>query len=165
MHHSAELLTPLTDFRAHPLEILTYSTATGIGFGVVQGIFTYATNAEISVVKIMGLNAILFAYYFMGYALRHSHFWISYGKILSHIFISPAQHQIHHSVDPKHWDKNFGGTFALWDWIMGTLYVPKEKEDLKFGLTDKENKKFTSIWSFYTNPFNPDYALELSIIY
>ncbi len=31
VHHSAKVLTPLTDFRAHPVEILTYSFATGIG--------------------------------------------------------------------------------------------------------------------------------------
>lgn len=153
VHHSAEVLTPLTDFRAHPIELYTYGAAQGIGFGVVQGIFVYVTNADLSVLTIMGLNAIFFFYYIMGYALRHSHFWISYGPILSHVFISPAQHQIHHSCDPKHWNRNFGGAFALWDWMFGTLYIPKEKEELKFGLDDSGQQEFDSISSFYIQPF------------
>lgn len=30
VHHSAEVLTPLTDYRAHPLEILTYTSRRGL---------------------------------------------------------------------------------------------------------------------------------------
>ena len=53
------------------------------------------------------------------------------------IFISPAHHEVHHSGDPKHFNKNFGSCLALWDWMFGTLYVPaKEREKLTFGFPD-----------------------------
>jgi len=34
--------------------------------------------------------------------------------------ISPAQHQVHHSVDAKHHHRNFGSALAIWDWMFGT---------------------------------------------
>ncbi len=44
---------------------------------------------------------------------------------------------MHHSANPKHFNKNFGSCLALWDWMFGTLYVPaKEREPLTFGFAD-----------------------------
>jgi sterol desaturase/sphingolipid hydroxylase (fatty acid hydroxylase superfamily) len=52
--------------------------------------------------------------------------------------VSPAHHQVHHSSNPKHFNKNFGSCLALWDWMFGTLYVPgKEREPLTFGFADQ----------------------------
>ncbi|MEM9145890.1 MAG: sterol desaturase family protein, partial [Pseudomonadota bacterium] len=65
-----------------------------------------------------------------------SHVWLSYGPVLEHVFISPAQHQIHHSRAVRHHNKNYGEIFAFWDWMFGTLYVPKRHEVLEFGLAD-----------------------------
>ncbi len=41
--------------------------------------------------------------------------------MLGRIFVSPAHHQVHHSANPKHFNKNFGSCLALWDWMFGTL--------------------------------------------
>jgi len=152
VHHSAEVLTPLTDYRAHPLEMLTVGIATGIMLGLAQGIFGYITASTPSVVTLTGMNLVFFLYYLSGYSLRHSHFWISYGPVFSKVFISPAQHQIHHSSAEKHWDKNFGGVFALWDWLFGTLYLPKSKEELVFGI-GSETPKYRNPVQLFTRPF------------
>jgi sterol desaturase/sphingolipid hydroxylase (fatty acid hydroxylase superfamily) len=32
---------------------------------------------------------------------------------------------VHHSANPKHFNKNFGSCLALWDWMFGTLYMPQ----------------------------------------
>ena len=53
--------------------------------------------------------------------LQHSHMWIAFRGMLGRIFVSPAHHQVHHSDNPKHFDKNFGSCLALWDWMFGTL--------------------------------------------
>ena len=58
--------------------------------------------------------------------LQHSHMWIAFRGVLGRIFVSPAHHQVHHSGNPKHFNKNFGSCLALWDWMFGTLYVPAE---------------------------------------
>jgi sterol desaturase/sphingolipid hydroxylase (fatty acid hydroxylase superfamily) len=57
--------------------------------------------------------------------------------VLGRLFVSPAHHQVHHSSNPKHFNKNFGSCLALWDWMFGTLYVPqREREPLTFGFGD-----------------------------
>ena len=51
------------------------------------------------------------------------------------MIMSPAHHQIHHSTNPVHFDKNFGAHLAVMDWLAGTLHVPsKEPEKLTFGV-------------------------------
>jgi hypothetical protein len=57
---------------------------------------------------------------------------------MEHILISPAQHQIHHSAAKKHFNKNYGSIFALWDWMFGTLYIPESYEDLTYGVADRQ---------------------------
>ena len=60
--------------------------------------------------------------------------WLSWGKPLSYLFISPGMHQIHH--DPKRLNKNYGEVFALWDWMFGTLYIPQGRETFEIGLPE-----------------------------
>jgi sterol desaturase/sphingolipid hydroxylase (fatty acid hydroxylase superfamily) len=72
---------------------------------------------------------------------------------LSHILSSPAQHQIHHGSEPRHFDKNFGLMFSLWDWIAGTLYVPRAVEQVRFGLSGREHEEYNSLWRLYSLPF------------
>ena len=40
--------------------------------------------------------------------LQHSHMWIAFRGVLGRIIVSPAHHQVHHSANPKHFNKNFG---------------------------------------------------------
>jgi len=138
VHHSAEVMTPITFLRAHPmysvLQILVISALVGIA----QGIILFALVGTIDIKVIYASTMAFNAYVFFGGHLRHSHIWISYGRTLEHILISPAQHQIHHSSDVKHHDCNYGEIFAIWDWMFGTLYVPDGYEDLNYGLADSE---------------------------
>jgi hypothetical protein len=68
--------------------------------------------------------------------------------------VSPAQHQIHHSVDPRHQGRNLGGVFAIWDWLAGTLYLPREQPELRFGLGDGEEAAYQSVARLYFVPFH-----------
>ena len=136
VHHSAEVLTPLTAYRNHPVFLLIRDVIYSVVVGIVQGVMLFALMGEISLVTIGSANAGYVIFNMLGSNLRHSHIWLSYGPLLEHIFISPAQHQIHHSSALKHHNKNYGEVFAFWDWMFGTLYVPKEHEILEFGLAD-----------------------------
>ena len=60
---------------------------------------------------------------FFGANLRHSHVKLKYPSFLEYIFISPHQHQIHHSDNPIHFNKNMGSKLAIWDWLLGTLVL------------------------------------------
>ena len=73
--------------------------------------------------------------------LRHSHMWIPFRGVVGHILQSPAHHQIHHSDNPAHWDKNLGFALAVWDWAFGTLYIPAvEREKIRFGVGPTEGE-------------------------
>jgi sterol desaturase/sphingolipid hydroxylase (fatty acid hydroxylase superfamily) len=85
--------------------------------------------------------------------LRHSHVWLAWPPSLGWILGSPANHQIHHSAEERHLDKNFGGVFAIWDWMFGTLYLPREREVFRMGLADGTGTEYSSILRLYGLPF------------
>ena len=140
VHHSAEVLVPFSAYRQHPLYLLLHHTLNICVLGVVDGVLLALLVSSIEIETLLGVNLLVFIYTITGNNLRHSHIWLSYGPILSYILISPAMHQIHHSRDPKHWNKNYGGALAIFDWMAGTLYIPKEREDLEFGLCDNKGE-------------------------
>ncbi|MEO1025118.1 MAG: creatininase family protein [Pseudomonadota bacterium] len=154
VHHSAEVLTPLTVYRMHPVDLFFTGVATTALIALALAGFTYMTQVRPSEMTVMNVNVVIFAFYLIGYNLRHSHIWVSYPRWLSYILISPAQHQIHHSIDEKHWDRNMGLIFAFWDWVFGTLYVPDGYEKLEYGVKRDEPNPFDSVVAIYLKPFN-----------
>jgi sterol desaturase/sphingolipid hydroxylase (fatty acid hydroxylase superfamily) len=112
--------------------------------GLSQGLLLGALSEDITVAEIAGINVFIVLTHAALGALQHSHVWLSYGPVLEHIVISPAQHQIHHSTDPAHYGKNLGNSLAIWDWMFGTLYVIKGTERLTFGLTEAAEKPLMS---------------------
>ncbi len=158
VHHSAEVLTPATVYRMHPVDLFFTGIVTTALIGLALAGFTYLTQAEPAEITVMNVNILIFVFYLVGYNLRHSHIWLGYPQWLSHILISPAMHQIHHSIERKHWDKNMGLVFAVWDWAFGTLYVPKGYEKLEFGISREEPNPFASALDFYLKPFRMAWA-------
>jgi len=108
----------------------------------------------------VGMNAVILPYFLIG-SLTHSHVWISFGPALEHVFISPAQHQIHHSRAPRHLDRNLAQYFSLLDWIGGTLYIPREEETLDFGLSEGVDSELKTVWGLYWTPFKRAVGLLL----
>jgi creatinine amidohydrolase/Fe(II)-dependent formamide hydrolase-like protein/sterol desaturase/sphingolipid hydroxylase (fatty acid hydroxylase superfamily) len=153
VHHSAQVLTPITVYRMHPIDDLLNFSAGGFLSGTALGLVFFLSAGKANIYNIAGSNLIYIVFYLLGFNLRHSHIWLSYGNFWSKIFISPAQHQIHHSEKAVHFDKNFGLMFAFWDNGFNTLYIPQAKETIHFGLGETENKKFSTFWSLYLMPF------------
>ncbi|GAA3865544.1 sterol desaturase family protein [Celeribacter arenosi] len=141
LHHSAEVMTPLTVYRKHPIYDVISDLATGLLVGVLQGVFLVLFDQMPGYLTLVGVNLGYVLFHFAGSNIRHSHVWLSFGPRLEHIFISPAQHQIHHSLDPRHHNQNYGEVLAIWDWMFGTLYVTHEEEALEFGLADEEGNR------------------------
>ena len=153
VHHSAEVMTPLTVYRMHPVDDILAFVFSSSFAGVAGGLFSYLCGNGVNAYSFWGVNIVVLLFYLVGYNLRHSHIWFSFGPTLEKIFISPALHQIHHSTDPKHFDKNMGFIFSIWDRLFKTLYLPKKKEDLTFGLGSEETKEYSSVWKLYALPF------------
>ena len=153
VHHSAQVLTPITVYRMHPVDDILSGVCTALTVGAVAGVFGWALGGPISELLVMGVNLGLFLFYFVGYNLRHSHVWLSYPRWLSWLLVSPAQHQIHHSRAPRHFDRNFGFVFSFWDRLAQTLYVPTRRERLEFGLGSGEDQDYDSVIALYLLPF------------
>jgi sterol desaturase/sphingolipid hydroxylase (fatty acid hydroxylase superfamily) len=140
VHHTAEVLTPLTNFRVHPIYGWIFANILAISAAVANGIGNYMFGETAYQYALSDTNIILVLFIHAYVHLQHSHMWISFRGVLGRIFVSPAHHQVHHSNNPKHFDKNFGSCLALWDWMFGTLYVPaKEREPLVFGFPGNAN--------------------------
>ena len=92
--------------------------------------------------------------YILGIALtsgmdlwRHTGFQneklISFYHFLSLFFITPSQHQWHHSLDKR--DVNFGANWSLWDRIHGTWWYSKSMPQ-SWGLSENISLLREFIW-------------------
>ena len=153
VHHSAQVLTPITAYRSHPVDVMVAGAFVATTTGIVGGAFAWANAARVDEMLVLGLNAGLFAFYLLGFNLRHSHIWLAYPKWLSWVLISPAQHQIHHSRARVHLDTNLGFMFSWWDRMAGTLYVPQTHEKLEYGIGQGEDEDYDSVTALYFVPF------------
>jgi sterol desaturase/sphingolipid hydroxylase (fatty acid hydroxylase superfamily) len=137
VHHTAEVLTPVTNFRVHPVYGWIFANIIAVSIAIASGFGNYLFGATTYQYAFTDTNLILVIFIHVYVHLQHSHMWISFTGWLGRVFISPAHHQVHHSANPKHFNKNFGSCLALWDWMFGTLYVPpKKREPLTFGFAD-----------------------------
>jgi sterol desaturase/sphingolipid hydroxylase (fatty acid hydroxylase superfamily) len=144
VHHTAEVLSPLTNFRVHPVDSVVFYNILGIFLGTTGGALSYLQLG--SPFAVGGANVILVAFIFVTVHLQHSHVWIAATGTLGRVILSPAHHQIHHSDNPIHFDKNFGGCLSLWDWLFGTLHVPERKrERLNFGIATRSRTHHTAM--------------------
>ncbi len=134
VHHSAAVLTPLTNFRVHPVYTWIFANILAFSAAIANGLGHAMFGQAVPQYAFTDTNMILVLFIHTYVHLQHSHVWISFQGLFGRIFISPAHHQVHHSADPKHFNKNFGSCLALWDWMFGTLYVPgKKREAITFG--------------------------------
>ncbi|MEE2698590.1 MAG: extracellular solute-binding protein [Pseudomonadota bacterium] len=152
VHHTAETLTPLTVFRTHPIEAIIFSLRSTIVQAVTIAGFLYFFGARAELLTILGASIFLFIFNAAGSNLRHSHVWISYGNFFELFFISPAQHQLHHSSNKRHIDCNFGTVLAIWDRIGKTLLCSAGEEGVRFGMGEKNANK-QDLSSIYILPF------------
>lgn len=151
VHHTAEVLSPLTNFRVHPVDSVVFYNIVSIFVGATGGVLSYLQLGR--PFAIGGANAILVIFIFVTVHLQHSHVWIATTGPLGRLILSPAHHQLHHSDNPIHFDKNFGSCLSLWDWLFGTLCMPERKrERLHFGVETRERAHHTAMGCLVT-PF------------
>ena len=137
VHHSAEVLTPLTIFRVHPVDTIVFYNIVAVVTGLTLGLTNWLWGSAASHAHVVGAGAMLVVTITAIKHLQHSHVWIAFTGPIGRMVMSPAHHQLHHSMAPEHHDRNFGETLAIFDWLVGTLLVPtRERQDLRFGVED-----------------------------
>ena len=134
VHHSAEVMTPLTEWRQHPVEMVLFPNLIGLCTGMTYGVLVYLLGEAAQPLSLWHVNVLFIVFFLTISHLRHSHVWLPLTGVLGCLIHSPAHHQIHHSTKPVHFDKNLGFSLSVWDWMFGTLFLPAKREALTFGL-------------------------------
>ena len=108
IHHSQREINLFTDLRFHLVEHLV---AAGLTF------------VPLFVLNFSPLQIVGFSVFQLWYArLLHANVRTNFGP-LKYVLVSPQNHRIHHSIEPRHQDKNFGLFLTVWDRMFGTLHT------------------------------------------
>jgi sterol desaturase/sphingolipid hydroxylase (fatty acid hydroxylase superfamily) len=138
VHHAAESLSLLTNFRVHPVDTIVFANIVAMVMGVAQALAARLLGPDVHPLAIGGTNAIVIVASIGLTHLQHSHLWITFGPRWGKWLLSPAHHQIHHSADARHFDTNLGSTLAVFDRLFGTLHMPAARRGrLTLGIGDE----------------------------
>jgi sterol desaturase/sphingolipid hydroxylase (fatty acid hydroxylase superfamily) len=139
-HHAATELNILTGFRDNPAEAI----AAGL-VALSPMIFLKVPEAGLFAAFVLANQVIS--------SLQHSELPWSYGWVGRWIVASPQVHQIHHSIDEEHRDRNFA-VCPLWDRLFGTWYDGPNRPSA-YGIVDQAHVErpltqwMIDIWIFY----------------
>jgi sterol desaturase/sphingolipid hydroxylase (fatty acid hydroxylase superfamily) len=140
VHHSAESLSMLTNYRVHPVDTILFYNIAAACTGLMAALLGFLFGRVVEPEALGIANLAIFAGSQTLSHLQHSHLWISLPGRWGKWLLSPAHHQIHHSIAVRHYDRNFGSTTALFDRMFGTLHLPTAaRERLTFGVTGLEH--------------------------
>jgi sterol desaturase/sphingolipid hydroxylase (fatty acid hydroxylase superfamily) len=120
-HHSAEDFCMLTARRDHPFVVPLY----GMLNGIPAALFGAPTEEVVWITSLTIFHAMII----------HSQIEKSWGPVGRWILVSPLGHRIHHSLDEKHFNKNFGFVTPFWDRVFGTFSLDSN-ERIKVGVVD-----------------------------
>jgi Fe(3+) dicitrate transport protein len=139
VHHSAEVLTPLTFHRIHPVESALHEARSALVTGVLAGAAYWLFRDAATIASVFGVEALGFWFNAATGNLRHSHVWLRFGPRVERWLLSPAQHQLHHSADPGAYGCNYGTWLALWDRWDGTLRLAGPTPPRAYGIDRSRN--------------------------
>lgn len=138
VHHSAQVLTPFTFHRIHPLEGLLYGARGVIVDGALAGLAFWLFRGDAVQWSILGVHGIGFLLNAFSGNLRHSHVWWRFGPSVERWLLSPAQHQLHHGLDAVH--VNYGTWLAVWDRWGGSWVAAPARRPPQYGLSERNHE-------------------------
>lgn len=129
VHHADTAVDLSTTLRNHPLELLCvipWLSAVALVFGLSAPVLT------------------AFQIVALGFGLwGHANLRLTPAtdRLLRLVVVTPPMHHLHHSVDQRETDSNFGDVFSLWDRLFRThsRRTPEEMDTLRRGLGDADD--------------------------
>jgi sterol desaturase/sphingolipid hydroxylase (fatty acid hydroxylase superfamily) len=121
-HHSAQEVDWTTTYRFHPINLMLQPSLVAV-IMITLGISP----------KVM---AFFLPFDIISAAFVHANVNWTLGP-LKYIIAGPVFHRWHHTLPDEGGDKNFAPTFALWDYLFGTFYMPEGKLPQVFGVDDR----------------------------
>jgi sterol desaturase/sphingolipid hydroxylase (fatty acid hydroxylase superfamily) len=148
IHHSQREMNLFTNFRSHPFEIISAYTFRFIPFLSLQPRVAIPTVVVWEVFNRWHAR-------FCHANIRTDLGWLRY------FLVTPQSHRIHHSLEEKHRDKNFGVIFSIWDRAFGTQYSGHDEypdtgiadQDFPLERTRKASSLFSTPARQFVYPF------------
>lgn len=141
IHHSDPYLDVTSGFRFHPFE--------SVYRALIQGAMVVAlgmTVSQISVYLIFVVANLLF-----------SHTNILLPRIIDRaigwIFVTPDLHRVHHSVERRWHDSNYGIVLTIWDRLFQSYSNPDEAGTIIIGLAEYPSAENLSPGQILSDPF------------
>lgn len=130
VHHQSEEYNLSTALR---------QTSTGAIFGWVFYVPLILAGVPPTVFAVVALIDLLYQ------------FWIHTQLIdrmgwFDRVFASPSNHRVHHAVNDKYLDKNYGGMLIIWDRMFGTFVDEDDKEPPVYG-TRSQLRSWNPFWA------------------
>ena len=89
VHHTAESLSPLTNYRVHPIDFIIAYNILAVLNGMTAGLLLFVFGGAASPYLIFGTNALILVTVGVVGTLQHSHFWIVFPKPLDRLLLAP----------------------------------------------------------------------------
>jgi sterol desaturase/sphingolipid hydroxylase (fatty acid hydroxylase superfamily) len=61
---------------------------------------------------------------------------------------TPSHHRVHHAVNPRYLDRNYAGTFIVWDRLFGTFAAEVDADRPRYGIV-KQLGSFNLLWAAF----------------
>ena len=143
MHHADQAIDVTTGLRFHPLEIVLSMV---IKLAVVAALGPPAV--AVLIFEIL-LNATAM--------FNHSNIRLPKGvdRVLRLFVVTPDMHRVHHSIDPKETDSNYGFNLPWWDRLLGTYIAQPSKghDDMTIGFEQFRRVREQWLDKMLTQPF------------
>jgi sterol desaturase/sphingolipid hydroxylase (fatty acid hydroxylase superfamily) len=81
-------------------------------------------------------------------------FWIhteAIGRLprwIEAVMNTPSHHRVHHATNPRYLDRNYAGTFIVWDKLFGTFEPERDGERIRYGIV-KQLGSFNLLWAVF----------------
>lgn len=140
-HHSIEDLHAVNSF-GHPAdEVFKF-----VLMFMPMSLIPVTSGSEVPLA--LGVFLVLQPYY------AHSPIKLHLGP-LRYLVADNRFHRIHHSVEPRHFGKNYGQITTIWDQIFGTAYFPAADEWPATGLADVREPRNMVDWLLLPLRYRP----------
>jgi len=122
IHHSSEDLDWISAARFHPVNLVLGT----IGVDVVLLLAGISPNAMVWLAPFNIFHS----------AFVHANMNWTLGP-LRYVLATPVFHRWHHTSPEEGGNKNFAGTFPVWDLMFGTWYMPEGRLPDNYGIVDQ----------------------------
>ncbi len=140
VHHSDRDLDVTTALRFHPFELI---------------VSTIYKSIWVAVIGVPVIVALLFELWLNANALfNHSNIRLpqAVDRLLRKILVTPDMHLIHHSIDRKDQNRNFGFALTIWDRVFKTYTNAAHAQAI--GLDSSQDSRPSHLWWSMKQPFD-----------